>query len=422
MSGTWKTPQPEDTGEATVLIAAPPARLNVWGPALSDDPRLRVVSVATTPDDLAAKLAAHPHALLLDGTVFPGPKELLDFLGGVQVDAYVVLPPEGADAVPQVQAFPTVKAAYVGDIDNLKTLTDTIVANAQAAVLQDGAIWNASRGGNAVAGFKSVAVWNQAGGVGKTTVASNLAAAAAQRGVPTLLIGLGAPDDLALIMGLKPRPNITEWLANPTADGLKEAIQKRDNLDVLAGFPDVLSEARLTSLPADAPSNIPNLVTTAAYMGYGLVVIDAPPSSLAANAIAAANTLVLVARPSLEGVLRAVEAYRTVTERLAGRHRITATGVHVVLNRTGNRLSTQEWHAAASDLLGRGFPPVLAEIPDLPAVGRAQDARQLPIAVSAEFARALNPLVSALAPAGSNGNGRFRRGKEYRFLGIKVRV
>jgi len=265
-------------------------------------------------------------------------------------------------------------------------------------------------------------VWNQAGGVGKTTVATNLAFEAARRGVPTLLIGLGAPDDLALITGLKPQPNITHWMSNPTADGLKQAIQKRETLDVLVGFPDVLAEARLLNMSLDAPANVPNLVTTAVYMGYGLVVLDAPPTALAANAIAAANTLVLVARPSLEGVLRATEAYRTVVERLAGQSRLQPNAVHVVLNRVGDRLSAAEWHAAATELLGRAFPPVVAQIPDLPAVGKAQDRRQLPLLTSGEFARALMPLVDLIVPLQGETAPSLNGKREFRFLGVKVKL
>jgi len=420
---TWTQGEPPQGDAVTVLLAATMNRLNVWGPALSNDTRLRLVSVATSPDDLMSKLAYHPDALLLEARVFPGPNELMAFLGKAQTDVYVVLPPQGADAAEQVRALPTVKGVYVGDVDNMQVLADTIVANAQARVrASNGGVWTAGGHAPAVTGFKAVVVWNQAGGVGKTTVASNLAFESARRGVPTLLIGLGAPDDLALITGLKPRPNIGDWMANPTHEGLKAALQTRDGLDVLVGFPDVLSEAQAVALPTDAPSNVPNLVTTAAYMGYGMVVIDAPPTALAANAIAAGNALVLVARPSLEGVLRTVEAYRTVVERLAGQHRITPQAVHVVLNRVGNRLNPQEWHAAASDLLGRNFPPILATIPDLPAVGRAQDRRELPLLVSGEFARAFMPLVDTLAPVGGEQQARRQKGREYRFLGVKVRI
>jgi hypothetical protein len=103
-----------------------------------------------------------------------------------------------------------------------------------------------------------------------------------------------------------------------------------------------------------------------------------------------------VARPSLEGVLRTVEAYHTVVERLAGEHRIPAERVFVVLNRTGGRLSADEWHRAASQRSKRPFPPIIAQIPDNAAVGAAQDSRRLPLLMVDEFNRGLRPLADAL--------------------------
>ena len=45
----------------------------------------------------------------------------------------------------------------------------------------------------------------------------------------------------------------------------------------------------------------------------------------------------------------------------------------------GGRLSADEWHRAASQALGRSFPPVLAQIPDNPEIGMAHDKRRLPL-------------------------------------------
>ncbi len=155
-----------------------------------------------------------------------------------------------------------------------------------------------------------------------------------------------------------------------------------------------------------------------------VIVLDAPPTALASAALAAANTLVLVARPSLEGVMRTVEAYRTVVERLAGEHHIPPAGIHVVLNHMSGRMSVDEWHKAASGLLGRPFPPVVAQIADDPRVGEAQDGRKLPLNLSDTFARGLKPLADTLfSPQGAvpqeKNNG---KGKAFEIFGVRVRV
>ncbi len=415
----------------TVLLAGSIPRLQAWYTALAADARFRVAMQASDPQDLKSKLVTNPDVLVLDAGIYPGPQPLLDDLTRYHGAAYVLLPMEASrEAMDSVAQIPCVKGVYKGEI-NLMAIVGEMYAAATAqwqARLNAGmeALWNRPQGmgGGQPLGLRVVAVWNQAGGVGKTTIATNLAYEAARRGLPTLLVGMGAPDDLPLILGLKPEPNLNHWRANPTAEGLKLALQKVDTLDVLAGFPDVLSEARAINTPLDAPESLPKLVLTAAYMGYAVIVLDAPPTALASAALAAANTLVLVARPSLEGVMRTVEAYRTVVERLAGEHHIPASGVYVVLNRAGGRMALDEWHKAASALLGRPFPPVVAQIPDEPRVGEAQDGRKLPMNVSDAFARGLKPLADALfSPQGAqqtpqNGNGK----KTFEIFGVRVKV
>jgi cellulose biosynthesis protein BcsQ len=430
----WNNNLAQTADAVTVLLAGSIPRLQAWYTALAADARFRVAMQASEPQDLRSKLVTNPDVLVLDAGIYPGPQPLLEDLTRYHGAAYVLLPVEASrEAMDSIAQIPCVKGVYKGDM-NLVALAGDMYAAATAQRqnrLNVGmeALWNRPQsmgGGGQPLGLRVVAVWNQAGGVGKTTIASNLAYEAARRGLPSLLVGMGAPDDLPLIMGLKPEPNLNHWRANPSAEGLKLALQKVDTLDVLAGFPDVLSEARAITTPLDAPESVPKLVLTAAYMGYAAIVLDAPPTALASAALAAANTLVLVARPSLEGVMRTVEAYRTVVERLAGEHHIPASGVYVVLNRMGGRMALDEWHKAASALLGRPFPPVVAQIPDEPRVGEAQDGRRMPLNVSDAFARGLKPLADVLfSPQGAqasqaqaNGNGK----KAFEIFGVRVKV
>ena len=407
MDASWNaTPPPgkapDGVETVTVLLAGPQPRTSAWYAALQADARFRVISWSNDPADLSAKIAAGPDVLLLDVTIFPGPPELLNFLARVQGSAYILLPLQTPEEQFQmVKQANAVKAVYRGEI-NLPELARKIYDDTrmlrQSARPGMSAAWDgigAPRGVMPVQ-MRIIAVWNQAGGVGKTTISTNLAYESARRGLPTLLVGLGAPDDLPLILSLKKEPNLTHWRANPSQEGLRQAVQKKDHLDVLAGFPDVLSEAQALNTPGDAPNSLEKLVYQAIRSEYAVIILDAPPTSLAASAISAANTLVLVARPSLEGILRTVESYRTVVERLSGQHAIPSGGVHVVLNRVGGRLDGNEWHRSASTMLGRSFPPIIAQIPDDPRVGTAQDNRSIPLNASDDFARALKPLADAL--------------------------
>ena len=408
MNTTWSDQLSQAAEAVTILLAGPLPRTTAWYAALQADARFRVTTWANDPQDLSLKIASNPEVLLLDAAIFPGPQELVAFLTRLQGAAYVLLPVQATqEELETVSKTPCVKGVYRGDTP-LAELNGRMYGDAAAlrSVVRPGAtnVWEAPvRSGIQPVQMRIIAVWNQTGGVGKTTVSTNLAYESARRGLPTLLIGLGAPDDLPLILSLKKEPNLSHWRANPSPEGLKAAIQKKDALDVLAGFPDVLSEAQAISTPVDAPNSLERLVNQAIRSEYAVIVLDAPPTALAANAIAAANTLVLVARPSLEGVMRTVEAYRTVVERLAGQHTIPHNGVYVVLNRVGSRLDGGEWHRSASQLLGRSFPPIVAQIPDDPRVGAAQDNRALPLVASDEFARALKPLADTLLSVRDSG-------------------
>jgi len=413
----------------SLVIGATRQRYSSWVRTLMEDSRFRVTSFAFDPEDLKLKLKDVPEALLLEAGIMGDEGALLKLLAGLPCPVYVVVPlQDGQNLAQRLREMQNVKGAFVGDLNLLET-TGRMYSDLNALRSSRNVSLQAwSQPGSAVPGIaplRIITVWNQMGGVGKTTISTNLAYESARRGYPTLLIGLGAPDDMPLVAGIRPDPNITRWWNHPTIDAIKLAIQKLDTLDVLAGFPDVLSESEVLNAREDAPNSIARLITTAAhYLGYAVIVIDAPPSAVAANAIKVSNTLVMVARPSLEGVMRTVEAYRTVVEHLPGEHRIAAERVFVVLNRVGGRLSADEWHRAASQQANRPFPPIIAQIPDNVAVGAAQDNRRMPVLVVDEFNRCLRPLVDALLNQSSTQSTPVQNGhtRSYKIGPIRFKV
>jgi MinD-like ATPase involved in chromosome partitioning or flagellar assembly len=241
-----------------------------------------------------------------------------------------------------------------------------------------------------------IAIWNLAGGVGKTTLATCLAFAASQKHIKTLLVGLGAPDDMGILLPrIKAQPNLSHWHANPTPEGLRACVQTAEGLDVLPGYADVQSAVDAPVDP-NSPGGLNQLVMTAALAGYSVIVLDAPSTERAALALAVANQLLLVARPTNSDALRSVEAFRTVTERLKGQHRVSRAGLRVVLNQVRTGLhSAKEFHEACAALLGaqHTFPPIVATLPDDPRVPAAQNARQIPLQAAPDFARAFGPVA-----------------------------
>ncbi|MBI4770451.1 MAG: hypothetical protein HY784_08600 [Chloroflexi bacterium] len=76
----WGNTSTDNQDAVTILLAGPPARLGVWSQAFQMDSRFRVVTLATDPQDLQAKLSYNPEIILLDAAIFSGPEPLIQFL------------------------------------------------------------------------------------------------------------------------------------------------------------------------------------------------------------------------------------------------------------------------------------------------------------------------------------------------------
>jgi arsenite-transporting ATPase len=425
---SWATGTEKDVESVSVLLAGPPGTVTAWYQAFMSDGRFRVVSFANDPDDLQMKLANKPEVILIDARIFPGPPPLVNLLTGVEGAAYVVLPADVKESlVGEIQAVASVKGAYRGDV-NLSQLLgrmyDTALTLRTRAPSLVEPFVSGRRLGSMVTGLRIIAVWNQAGGVGKTTIATNLAYEASRRGLRTLLVGLSAPDDLPLIMGLEPEPNISGWQANPTREGLKVLIQQVGDLDVIAGFRSVIDEARAMNIKPTETQSIPNLAMDAAYSGYATIILDTPPSTTAPAAIMGANTLLLVSRPTAAGAQRTMEAYRTVVKRLAGEHRISPANIMVVLNMaTGGDYAPDEWHqmmAGALKKAGLGAPPIAVVIPEDPSIRVAQNNGKVAMQVSDTLARGIHKLADALFGTGAEAPEEESRG--LKIGGLRFRI
>ena len=411
MNQGWGTPQTQSNNgqDAPVSILLAHRDMNKttsWYQALQMDARFRVTSMANDAQDFRSKLVSSPEVILLDATLFDGPGTLIDALTSITGAVYLVVPPMiSEEVVTQFKAVPSVKLVYPGDVNIAEFMTrsysDAISLRRTVPAANQGA-WAGGRSGSGViGGLRIMTAWSRGGGTGKTTIATALAQAVARRSLKTLLIGLGSPDVMPLQIGLQPEPNILSWLSNPTDDGLRASIQTVGDLHVLAGFPDILSEAQ-GDKPAEAKGSITELVTSAAYGGYAAIMLDTPASGIAPRAVSAANTWLMIARPTIADGWTSVEAFRTVTQKSAGQHRITPGNIFVVLNqRTNGMLTADEWHRAADAAcrkmgLGVGFPPVVSVIPYVPEVAIAQDNGRSALDSSDEFARPILKLSDML--------------------------
>ena len=149
---------------------------------------------------------------------------------------------------------------------------------------------------------RTLAIVNQKGGVGKTTVTLGLASAAAAAGRRVLVVDLDPQASTSWVLGLDPDPEgetVLDVLATKGRglDGIIRRSGWTDHIDV------VPSTSRLQGLEA-GPSKRLRKALSAVEDRYETVLVDCPPSlgNLTRSALTASHHALLVVEPSALGL------------------------------------------------------------------------------------------------------------------------
>jgi chromosome partitioning protein len=197
----------------------------------------------------------------------------------------------------------------------------------------------------------TLAVVNQKGGVGKTTVALGLAAVAGRRGLDTVVVDLDPQANATTGLGV--------WNPEATVDRALEA----DQPGILASLvqPSGWDPALFSVPPRVVPSSPrlaqrePQLATdpigaqdrlriAAEGLAADLVIIDCPPSLglLTVNGLFAADVAVIVTEPgawSTDGVDQILRNVARIAERRSGAPRVGG----IVVNRLARTRDARYW-------------------------------------------------------------------------------
>jgi cellulose biosynthesis protein BcsQ len=150
--------------------------------------------------------------------------------------------------------------------------------------------------------LRTIAILNQKGGVGKTTVTLGLASAAAAAGRRVLVVDLDPQASTSWVLGVEldpDAPTVADVLGtkSPRLAGVIQRSTWSDHIDVLPSSP------RLQALEV-GPSKRLRKAVSAVESEYEAVLIDCPPSlgSLTRSALTAARHALLVVEPSALGL------------------------------------------------------------------------------------------------------------------------
>ena len=266
-----------------------------------------------------------------------------------------------------------------------------------------------------------VAVVNQKGGVGKTTVTLGLASAAAARGRRVLVVDLDPQANATSGLGIwepattvdaaleTDRPGSARSLAVPSAWTIDGGVAP----DVLCSTPALSHrEPQLANDPVGAQDR---LELALADNGYDLVVIDCPPSLglLTINGLFAADRALIVTEPGAwasDGVAAVQVTISRISARRDGRPNIAG----IAVNRLGRTRDAHYWHTMLLEQYG---DQVLAPVHLRAAVAEAS-AQSLPIHglgnrqgasdAALEFDNLLDAVVPELARATGAAQGMAR--------------
>lgn len=213
----------------------------------------------------------------------------------------------------------------------------------------------------------AIALANQKGGVGKTTITLGLAEAAFHAGLKVLVIdcdpqanasaGLGVPADnegmtLADLLE-QDRTYSREELDGVIAQStwVEKLGVGNGAIDVIRSHPRLANiETQLASDPIGACDRLAHVVS-AVTSEYDVILMDCPPSLglLTINALFAANEVIIVSAPSAWSS-DGVETFVKNIDRIASRRNNEPTITGIIVNNVGRTRDAKYWE---SEIAGR---------------------------------------------------------------------
>ena len=205
--------------------------------------------------------------------------------------------------------------------------------------------------------MQSIAVVNQKGGVGMTTITLGIAEAAAASGLKVLVVDLDPQANASSGLGIwNGTPSIDDVMAEPRAGSASEAIC-RSRWPEDGPLPDLIPGSHLLAnreplLAADPVGAQDRLKLALAGVAHDLVLIDCPPSLglLSINGLFAADRAVIVTEPAAWAA-DGVDLIHNTVQRVSGRLGTPRLG-GIIMNRVGRTRDNRYWSEQLRERFG----------------------------------------------------------------------
>ncbi|MBL8080491.1 MAG: AAA family ATPase [Anaerolineales bacterium] len=367
-----------------------------------------------------------PSLLLIYADLAPSPDALVSILAGLKrAIAIVLLPAAWVQVQGSFERIQSVRKVYVlpaapAEVLNYGySLVQTEMARTRTvAPLQN---IGSANSGMAAVGTRVIAFVSAQGGVGRSTLAEAMAfELAARRSIRSLLYSFDLATPAPLRLGARYAPTAAEFLQR-TEGGFRDCIQTTsDGLDVIIAPPESTAHAAATKDGEQA--KIHGLVTEAYKNNYAAILLDLPcgESAWMLQPLRAASTLLLISRPTTEGVRAVGHLLKLLTEVVGSQHRFGRDAFFLVLNqRTSKSIYTATAFAGEVAKYAGWSPPVLTSVDYDPAIARAQDDGRPAVIASETLGRAAATLVETFYGT-ARGSEPLRKG--FKIGGLKIRT
>lgn len=367
---------------------------------------------------------SEPHLLVIYADIAPNPDALKDVLAKLKSAIAILLLPanwvqfqgvfEKVERVRKIFVLPVVPKEVIAyglsliETENARNSSVSMAPSAAGGATQ------------MAVGTRVIAFVSAQGGVGRSTLAEAMGfELTARRNIRTLLCSFDLPSTAPLRLGLRFEPSASEFLQR-TEGGFRDAVQTTaEGLDVIQAPRE--STAYASARREGEAVKLHDLVNHAYHQLYAAILLDLPADESAwmLQPLRVANAVVLVTRPTMEGVYACSHVIKLLTEVVGLQHRLGRESFFMVLNRrTPKTIYTAPAFSTELNKSVGWSPPVLAVVDEDPEITRAQDGSRPAVNASDSLGKAAATLVESFYNQ-ARGAESLRRG--FKIGRIKIR-